>query len=348
MIVTAKSNPVWIVLLIAAAAVVAATQLCDAQQRKPLRWTATPVGSLGYKLAATLSGVAEQALGGQYAATLAPYTSPQVAMKAAMAGEGDIAFTADVAMTELRDRVGGFQGYRPETSELVHTWYAYSMQSMIAVAARNADQFRCWADFSGKPVFFTPAGFMNWLNFQRAFRALGYSFNHVPVSLRSNAEALDAGTIAGSVLYTVEGRELAPYWKETELRIDVRVVNPCPDEVAKLMAAGLIVVDVDARAALVSNVGPKMLKGVSMIFGYNARLDLPEDVVYKLVSAFYRKKDALANEQTVLAALKNDFISLQVQGIAANPAMPVHPGLAKFLKEHSAWDDKWVVGVYKG
>lgn len=348
MIVTAKGNPIWLVLLIASAAMVAATQVCDAQQRKPLRWTATPVGSLGYRLAATLSGVAEQALGGQYAATVAPYTSPQVAMKAAMAGEGDIAFTADVAMTELRDRVGGFQGYRPETSELVHTWYAYSMQSMIAVAARNADQFRCWRDFSGKPVFFTPAGFMNWLNVQRAFRALGYAFNHVQVSLRSNAEALDAGTIAGSVLYTAEGRELAPYWKETELRIDVRVVNPCPDEVATLKAAGLVVSDVDSKAAFAGNVGPRMLKGVSMLFGYNARLDLHEDVVYRLVSAFYRRSDELANKQAVLAALKNDFISLQVRGVAANPAMPVHPGLAKFLKEHNAWDDKWVVGVYKG
>ena len=35
---------------------------------------------------------------------------------------------------------------------------------------------------------------------------------------------------------------------------------------------------------------------------------------------------------------------VQVQGINANPNIPVHPGLAKFLKEHKAWDDKWKVG----
>ena len=39
-----------------------------------------------------------------------------------------------------------------------------------------------------------------------------------------------------------------------------------------------------------------------------------------------------------------DFIGMQVQGINANPQIPVHPGLAKFLKEHKAWNDKWKVG----
>jgi hypothetical protein len=32
-----------------------------------------------------------------------------------------------------------------------------------------------------------------------------------------------------------------------------------------------------------------------------------------------------------------------VQGINANPQVPVHAGLAKFLKEHNAWNDKWKI-----
>jgi hypothetical protein len=34
---------------------------------------------------------------------------------------------------------------------------------------------------------------------------------------------------------------------------------------------------------------------------------------------------------------------MQAQGINANPQVPVHAGLAKFLKEHNAWDGKWKV-----
>jgi TRAP-type uncharacterized transport system substrate-binding protein len=41
--------------------------------------------------------------------------------------------------------------------------------------------------------------------------------------------------------------------------------------------------------------------------------------------------------------MAKDFIGMQVSGINANPDIPVHAGLAKFLKEHKAWNDKWTV-----
>src|SRR5690606_38664340 len=138
----------------------------------------------------------------------------------------------------------------------------------------------------GKPTFFTPAGFMNWLNFQRIYKALGYQFRHVQIDPKTQADALSGGTVAGSVAYTTAGRSLAPYWKETEVRIDVRIVNPCPDEVEKLKAAGLGISDV-APSVFAKDVGVKEIKGVPILFGYNMRADMPEDVVYKLLVAFY-------------------------------------------------------------
>jgi TRAP transporter TAXI family solute receptor len=332
------------VLAVAAAMTLSTVQPADAQQRKSLRWTTSAVGSYGYTVAASMAKIAEQALGGEYTVTVQPYTSPTVAMKAVMNGEGEIAYTADVGMTQFHDRVGGFKDYKPTKPEIAHTWYAYPMESMMATSAKNADKFKCWKDFSGKPVFFTTAGFMNWLNMQRSFKALGYDFKHVQIDLKSNGDALDAGTIVGSVAYTTGGRQLAPYWKETEIRMDIKVVNPCPDEAAKLKAAGLGIADVDPKGAFTKDVGPKVLQGVPILFGYNARLDMPEDMVYKLVKAFYDKKDELAKTDPGFGMMAKDFIGMQKQGINANPQVPVHPGLAKFLKEHKAWDDKWKIG----
>jgi len=34
---------------------------------------------------------------------------------------------------------------------------------------------------------------------------------------------------------------------------------------------------------------------------------------------------------------------MQVNGIKANPDIPVHAGLAKFLKEQKAWNNKWTI-----
>jgi uncharacterized protein len=328
---------------VAVAAMVAALPPAEAQQRKSLRWTTSQVGSYGYTIAASMAKIVEQALGGEYTVTVQPYTSPTVAMKAVMNGEGEIAYTADIGMTQFQERVGGFKDFTPTKPELVHSWYAYPMESMLATSAKDADKFKCWKDFSGKPVFYTQAGFQNWLNWQRIFQALGYDFKHVQIDLKSNADALEAGTIVGSATYTTAGRSLAAYWKETEIRMDIKVVNPCPDEVAKLKAAGLAVVDVDPKGAFSKDVGPATLMGVPILFGYNARIDLPEDVVYKMIKAFYDKRDELVKIDPGFTPMAKDFVGMQVQGIDANPQIPVHPGLAKFLKEHKAWNDKWKI-----
>ena len=180
---------------LAAAFTILWVQPSDAQQRKSLRWTTSQVGTYGYAVAAAMAKIAEQALDGEYTVTVQPYANPTVAMKAVMNGEGEIAYTADVGLAQFSERVGGFKDYKPIKPELAHTWYAYPMESMMATTVKGAEQYKCWKDFSGKPVFFTPAGFMNWLNMQRSFKALGYDFKHVQLDLKANADALEAGTV---------------------------------------------------------------------------------------------------------------------------------------------------------
>ena len=312
-------------------------------QRKSIRWATSSVDSYGYKVAASMVKVLEDALGGEYTVTVNPYPSTTGAMKATMDGTGEIGYTADVGMTQVYAGEGGFKNYQPGKGRLVHTWYAYPMESFMATSAKGADQYKCWGDFSGKPVFYTTAGFMNWLNFQRIYKALGYQFKHVQIDPKTNSDALQGGTISGSVAYTTAGRSLATYWKETDVRMDIKVINPCPNEVAKLKAAGLAVVDVDPKQAFTKNVGVPQIMGVPILFAYNVRADMPEDVVYKMVSAFYKQRDKLAQADPGFTPMARDFVGMQVQGISANPQIPVHPGLAKFLKEHKAWNDKWKI-----
>jgi len=344
-----RSGYVFSVLVVAIVAVFALSMInpADAQQRKPMRIATSAVGSYGYGIAALLAKVTEGALGGEYTVTVQPYTSPTVAMKAVMNGEAEISYTADIGMTQFYQRVGGFKDCKPKMPELVHTWYSYPMESMMAVAAKEADKFKCWRDFSGKPVFYTNAGFMNWLNWQRIYKALGYEFKHVQIDLKSNADAMESGSIVGSGTYTTAGRSLPAYWKETEIRIDIRVVNPCPDEVAKIKAAGLSVIEIDPKAAFSKNVGPSTLLGVGILFGHNAGINIPEDAVYKMVTAFYKNKDDLVKGDPGFTPMAKNFVGMQVDGISANPDIPVHPGLVRFLKEHKAWNAKWKVAGSK-
>jgi len=344
-----RSGYVFSVLVVAFVAVFAFSAInpANAQERKPMRWATSAVGSYGYMVAASMTKIVEKALGGEYTVTVQPYTSPTVAMKAVMDGTAEISYTADIGMGEFHQRVGGFKDYKPKMPELVHTWYAYPMESMMAVTAKHADKFKCWRDFSGKPVFYTNAGFMNWLNYMRVYKVLGYDFKHVQIDLNSNADAMERGSIVGSGVYTTAGRSLPAYWKETEIRTDIRVVNPCPDEVAKIKAAGLAIVEVDPKAAFSKSVGPSTLMGVAILFGYNMGTNIPEAVAYKMLTAFYKDRDELAKSDPGFTPMAKDFVGMQVQGINANPDIPVHPGLAKFLKEHKAWNNKWKVAGSK-
>jgi TRAP transporter TAXI family solute receptor len=317
----------------------------EAQERKSVRWMTSSTDSYGYQVAASMTKIVEEALGKDYTVTVHPFPSTTAAMKSAMNGDGEIGYTADVGMTQLYAGEGGFKDFTPTKGRLVHAWYAYPMESFMAVAADKAGAYKCLKDFSNKPVFYTPAGFMNWLNFQRINKALGYGFKHVQIDPKTQADALKAGTIDGAVAYTTAGRSLASYWRETEVRMDVKIVNPCPDEVAKLKAAGLSIAEVDPKAAFSKDVGVAKIEGVPILFGYNVRPDMPEDTVYKMLTAFYQHKDKLASADPGFAPMAKDFVGMQVSGISANPDIPVHPGLAKFLKEHKAWNDKWKVAT---
>jgi len=314
-----------------------------AEERKSIRWATSSTGSYGYKVAASMVKILEDALGGQYVVTENPYPSTTGAMKATMDGNAEIGYTADVGITPLYAGEGAFKDYKPAKGLMVHTWYAYPMESFMATHASRADQFKSWGDFSGKPVFFTPAGYMNWLNFRRIFKALGYEFNHVQIGEAAQADSLQSGTIVGAVAYTTAGRSLSSYWRETELRTDIKVINPSPDEIKKLKAANLAPVEIDPAKAFSKDVGVKTILGVPLLFGYNVLADMPEDVVYKMLGAFYKQREGLAKIDPGFTPMARDFVGMQVDGIKANPDVPVHVGLAKFLKEHKAWDDQWKI-----
>jgi hypothetical protein len=315
----------------------------DAQERKSIRWATSSTGSYGYRVAAMMVNVLEEALGGQYTVTVNPYPSTTAAMKATMNGEAEIGYTADVGMEEVYENEGAFKDFKPTKSKMVHTWYAYPMESFMAVYAPKAGQFKSWGDFSGKPVFFTPAGFMNWLNFKRIYKALGYQFKHVQISEASQGDSLQAGTIVGAVCYTTAGRSLPSYWRETELRQDIKIINPSPDEVKKLTTANLAPTEIDPTKVFSKDVGVNTILGVPLLFAYNMLADMPEEIVYKMIKTINDKRDWLAKGEPGFEPMARDFIYMQTRGINANPAVPVHAGLAKFLKENNAWNDKWKI-----
>ena len=85
---------------------------------------------------------------------------------------------------------------------------------------------------------------------------------------------------------------------------------------------GSRVATVEAKDAFAKSVGPTTLQGVPILFGYNVRPDMPEAVVYKMIKAFYDKREELVKIEAGFTPMAKDFIGMQVQGINANPTSP--------------------------
>ncbi|MGF1622647.1 MAG: TAXI family TRAP transporter solute-binding subunit [Rhodomicrobiaceae bacterium] len=324
-----------------------AVQPADAQ-RQSIRWNTSDVGSYGYSVASIMVEALDRALGDNVTVTVHPYPSTTAAKIATMNGEGEISYTADVGMRSLYDRSGPYKDFEPSAGLLVHTFYAYPMETFLVVPTANAEEFSSWADFAGKPVFFTPAGYMNWLNMGRIFAALGYEQNHVEIDSATTADALEAGSIVGAASYTTAGASLPTWWREAELRADITAINPSDEEVEKLQAAGLRVLEIDPSQAFSQPLGVDRVKAVPIYFAYNVRADMDEEIVYSMLTVFMENIDKFVEGDAGFKPLAADFVGTQAAGVAANPDIPVHPGLARFLKENNAWNDSWKIADSTG
>ena len=70
---------------------------------------------------------------------------------------------------------------------------------------------------------------------------------------------------------------------------------------------------------------------------------MSESDVYTLIKELIKRKDELANKLVYFEYFAEDPIGMQVKGISLAPEVPVHPGLAKVLKEYGVWKDAWKI-----
>ena len=312
-------------------------------QRQTLRFATSNVGSYGYAVGNVISETLQRELGRGYAVVVQPYPSTSGAMRSVMDGDGEFAYTADVGMRSLYDGDRPYDNYNPRRGRLVHTLYVYPMETFMLVADGRKGEFNSYKDFDGKPGYYTPAGFMNWLNMRRVFAALGYEFNHVEIDNTTVADAYEAGTIDGSAGYTTAGVSLPTYWREAELRANLAAVNPSDEEMERLRSAGLNPVRVDPSKAFSQDLGTDTIWAVPIYFAYNVRADMDAGLVEQVLDILYANVDKLVEGDAGFGPLAADFVGTQAAGVAANPDIPAHPGLAAFLRKHGQWNDAWTV-----
>jgi TRAP-type uncharacterized transport system substrate-binding protein len=317
-----------------------------AVEKKMLRWgTADPV-SYYYKASAFIADFLRRGMP-DYDLTIYPYVSTTANIKSFLVGELEAVYVAEPGFRDLYSFKKAYKGFESNVKKMpVQGIWLYTMETHILTLPENKDKYRTWDDLDGKKIFMTTAGYMNHINMFRAMKDIcGLNITHVEVDASKVADALRAGTIDATAAYTTALVSLASWIKMLDVATPLQGVNPTPEQNKKLTAAGFTPAKIDIKKAYTRDLGVDVLYGVPFYFGQGLGLDFPEEAAYKMLNVLEESAGALAKLEAGFGPLAKDFAGFQALGIRSIPEVPVHPGLAKYLKEKGLWDPSWKIAT---
>ncbi len=316
-----------------------------AAEKVVIRWATSKSTSAGYRAMTVLANVLREV---EPNIVIEPIATPGAVagMKGFAKGEYDACYAADISLEEMYTGTGRFKDFKPERYPYQTIW-VYTLEIGIAVPKDKADQFKCWKDLDGKKIFTLPLLWDVGTALRKALDALGIKYEHVELDLDAVATALKRGDIVATGVYTsAGGRGLAGWEQQLFIQADLAILNPCPDEIEALRKAGIPVAEVPAEA-FPKDVGTDKFIGVLIYYGFHTGLNIPEETVYKILKIVEENADRLAKLDKSFSQIAEDMVGFQVEAIDAlykrGIEVPIHPGLAKYLKEKGVWKDEWKI-----
>ena len=71
-------------------------------------------------------------------------------------------------------------------------------------------------------------------------------------------------------------------------------------------------------------------------------LDVPEAEVYKMLTIIEKNAADLAKVDPTFTQIAKDMKGFQARGVTSSADLvPIHPGLAKWMREKGVWNAKW-------
>lgn len=329
-------------VLIAVAALAMAGAVTSAQAAKQIRWGTSRVGSSGHRALTALTEVLKKEMPG-YDFTVQPTPGAIISVKGYAMGEFEGYYGADIAFYELANNINRFKGFKAQMKrEPVQSFWAFTVETGLAIHARDKDKYHKWADLDGHRVFTGPRPWDTRANAERALAALGIHHNYMEVDIQSAGSLLESGRFDAMGIYSNAESSTAPWITQASLQADWRALNPSPDEVAKLKAAGFRVIQVPTSVFGKKETYVDKITVLPFYYGLHVGMDVPADDVYRMLTIIEKHRHDLATADKAFKQIEKDMPGMQRQGVeSAVDLVPIHPGLARYMKERGVWDSKW-------
>jgi hypothetical protein len=310
-------------------------------QPKDIKWATSAAGSSGHRALVNLAAVLDKEMPNYRIAAL-PTPGAIVSVKGYATGQFDGYYGADIAFYELATDTNRFKGFKSHIKRYpVQSFWTYSVEVGVGILAKDKGKLKQWRDLSGQPVFTGPLPWDVRAHLERAFKELGVKHIYREMDLSSVGSQLEAGNIKGFNAYTNAEATTAPFIIELSVGTDWAILNPSQEEIGLLRKAGFRIAEVKPDAFKKDIHAEKALL-LPFYYGFHVGLEIPEQDVYKMLTIIEKNAGELAKADSAYSQIKTNMPGFQRQGIeAAVNYVPIHPGLAKYLRERGAWDSKW-------
>jgi uncharacterized protein len=332
-----------LVSLVVASLVVGATST-SAQDVTEIRWGTSAVGSSGHRALTALANLLNEKMDG-YQVIVQPTPGAIVSVKGFATGEFEGNYGSDIAFYELANNISRFEGFQESVEvEPVQSFWAFTVEVGLGVHASQQENVDEWADLSGQRVFTGPRPWDTRAQIERALGALDIEHEYVEVDLSTAGSLLESGQITGFLIYTNGEATTAPWIIETGLTTDWAILNPSEEELGRLRQAGFAVTEVESPAEVFQEDKLEADRAVLLPFyyGFHVGLDVPEEDVYRMLQVIEENADELAQADAGFTQIAEDMAGMQVRGVESSvDLVPIHPGLARYMREKGVWNAEW-------
>jgi TRAP transporter TAXI family solute receptor len=315
-------------------------------EKRILRVGTSKEGSIGYA-----SGVGTAACIKKYLKDISmeavPTPGTTASVKIFGKKELDLAMANTWTLRDAYNNTGPF-AKEPVPRKPLQGWYWTTADWIILYKAGRND-INSIHDLAGKRVFPMIAGSGVHVVYRYVLTELGIwdKIKHRQVGLRESPDALKMGTIDALGGYSNSRKLAAPWLRELDARMNFKVIMPTPEEKAFLKGIkGITCRELSNQWMRPENqaLNPQVW-GWTIHFGFHPGPDIPTEVMYQIYKVWIdHAKDELAPINAHLKLYSEDPLKWQEIGIEEAKDIPVHPGVAKYLKEKGLWRDHWIVG----
>ncbi len=310
-------------------------------QVRDISWGTSAVGSSGHKALVSLAALLNREMR-DYRIMVLPTPGAIVTVKGYATGQFDGYYGADIAFYELYNDINRFKGFKAQIKRYpVQSFWAYTMEVGVGINAKDRDTIKQWRDLSGRPVFSGPLPWDTRAQLERGLQALGVKHRYLEVDLATVGSMLEAGNIKGFLAYTGAETTPPPWIFELSLGTEWAILNPSNEETDLLKKAGFAIVEVKPEVFR-RDVHVDKVLFLPFFYGFHVGLEVSEEDVYKMLTVIEKYSGELIKMDATFAQVNKDMRGLQRRGVeAAINFVPIHPGLAKYMKERGVWNPKW-------